>query len=345
MRFLKGLIHTLLFINSTVALSPAASSLQRRVPQRYDDEDDYRDGDGRDDDRFRTSTVYGGGSARTTTIRQQPPGGRTTTITGRPVTSTVTRRTTVTIAGPSPAPNNGGGPRGPSSHCPQQWFQISNELNTMFGAGAGCTKDAHTAIRAIFHDCFPVGGCDGSLAMQEELSRPANQIMASSINKFKSLAQKYRVSMADMFAFAGSHAVISCPGGPVVKTYIGRRDANRAAPDGQLPPHFALARDSLEAFRYVGSTLEGSILLKLTLHKSKRLHCTRACGSIRGAHCQPTIQHQSPTSRRFSRHYARCVGLKLLCSDPPGDGATLLRLRYQSRQAGGRGSMDVSVRH
>lgn len=89
--------------------------------------------------------------------------------------------------------------------------------------------------------------------------------MLPAMNKLKALAGKYKVSVADMLMFAGcklspslspdlndtntititlppqstnttiAHAVISCPGGPVTKTYIGRKDATAAAPQGQLP--------------------------------------------------------------------------------------------------------------
>ena len=35
--------------------------------------------------------------------------------------------------------------------------------------------------------------------------------------------------------FAGNHAVVTCPGGPRVQTYIGRTDSSTAAPNGLLP--------------------------------------------------------------------------------------------------------------
>jgi hypothetical protein len=35
--------------------------------------------------------------------------------------------------------------------------------------------------------------------------------------------------------FAGAHAVVICPGGPRVKTWIGRKDSSTAAPNGLLP--------------------------------------------------------------------------------------------------------------
>ncbi|KAE9975859.1 hypothetical protein BLS_002365 [Venturia inaequalis] len=123
-----------------------------------------------------------------------------------------------------------------NSSCPAVWTFISKELTTLFVGNGQCTDDARSAIRAVFHDCFPQGGCDGSLALfTEEVTRTENAPMQPTMNKLKALAGKYKVSVADMLMFAGSHAVISCPGGPVTKTYIGRKDATAPAPVGQLP--------------------------------------------------------------------------------------------------------------
>jgi len=68
------------------------------------------------------------------------------------------------------------------------------------------------------------------------------------------LAAKYKVTVADMIGlspspnpphlprltqarpvFAGNHAIVTCPGGPRVKTFIGRKDSTTAAPNGLLP--------------------------------------------------------------------------------------------------------------
>jgi hypothetical protein len=38
-----------------------------------------------------------------------------------------------------------------------------------------------------------------------------------------------------MLAFAGNHAVVTCPSGPQVKTYVGRKDSSQPAPDDLLP--------------------------------------------------------------------------------------------------------------
>jgi len=136
--------------------------------------------------------------------------------------------------------------------CPAVWTTIAGQLTDMFVSGGQCTDDARAAIRGVFHDCFPQGGCDGSLALPEELARSDNSPMTSTINKLSALAAQNNVGVADMLMFAGSHAVASCPGGPVVQTYIGRTDATVPAPDGQLPQANVSGDDALSHFQARG---------------------------------------------------------------------------------------------
>ncbi|KAF2432391.1 heme peroxidase [Tothia fuscella] len=140
--------------------------------------------------------------------------------------------------------------------CPAVWSQISHDLTTMFLSNGVCNDDARAAIRAVFHDCFPGEGCDGSLALPEELARHDNQPMAATVTKFKALADKYDVGIADMIAFAGSHAVVTCPQGPIVTTYIGRDDASVPAPEGQLPAASVGGDDALKHFSAKGFTAQ-----------------------------------------------------------------------------------------
>jgi Peroxidase len=100
-----------------------------------------------------------------------------------------------TGGGQAPGPATGG--------CPAVWTQISKDLTAIFLAGGQCTDDARAAIRAVFHDCFPGDGCDGSLALPAELSRPENTPMTSTINKLSALAKQRGVGIADMISFAG----------------------------------------------------------------------------------------------------------------------------------------------
>ncbi|TID25011.1 class II peroxidase [Venturia nashicola] len=140
-----------------------------------------------------------------------------------------------------------------AASCPAVWTTISKELTKLFVTNLQCNDNARAAIRAVFHDCFPQGGCDGSLALfADELARPENTPMTATMNSLKALAVKYNVGVADMLMFAGSHAVVSCPGGPTTKTYIGRVDATAAAPPNQLPSANVSAADAKAHFAAAG---------------------------------------------------------------------------------------------
>jgi hypothetical protein len=95
--------------------------------------------------------------------------------------------------------------------CPPVWLQVSQKLNAMF---AGCNDAARAAIRATFHDCFPKFGCDGSIAIPEELNRPENSPMSTTVTALRSLAQQMEVGVADMIVFAGceyhTHSATLC---------------------------------------------------------------------------------------------------------------------------------------
>lgn len=52
--------------------------------------------------------------------------------------------------------------------------------------------------------------------------------------------------------FAGNHAIVTCPGGPRVKTFIGRTDSTTPAPDGLLPDVNAPAADLFKLFQEKG---------------------------------------------------------------------------------------------
>lgn len=80
--------------------------------------------------------------------------------------------------------------------------------------------------------------------------------MTTTVNALKALAVKHNVGVADMLMFAGSHAVISCPGGPTTTTYIGRTDATAPAPENELPAPNVSAADALSHFQAQGFTAE-----------------------------------------------------------------------------------------
>jgi hypothetical protein len=53
-----------------------------------------------------------------------------------------------------------------------------------------------------------------------------------------------------------AHAVLTCPSGPVVTTYIGRVDTGIPAPDGQLPTANVTGDDALSHFTARGFTAQ-----------------------------------------------------------------------------------------
>lgn len=62
--------------------------------------------------------------------------------------------------------------------------------------------------------------------------------------------------------FAGNHAIVTCPGGPRVTTFIGRKDSGTPAPDGLLPDVNAAAADLFALFQAKGfSALDLAALL------------------------------------------------------------------------------------
>ena len=87
--------------------------------------------------------------------------------------------------------------------CPSVWTDVASDLKTTFiGSDGLCTDDARAAIRLSFHDCFPDGGCDGSILLSDECSRTENQQMTDICGKLNTKVTQYNVSAADMVQFA-----------------------------------------------------------------------------------------------------------------------------------------------
>lgn len=141
-----------------------------------------------------------------------------------------------------------------------KWYFISKELNGAFLAADGqCTALARQSVRMGFHDAGTWssklaaagqdhGGADGSLVLFGELSRPENFGLEGAAGLAEQLYHKYGVSMADLIQYMANHAAVSCPLGPRVRTYVGRKDATKAAPDGLLPSVHAPADDLIALF-------------------------------------------------------------------------------------------------
>ncbi|KAI4634347.1 hypothetical protein J4E83_001665 [Alternaria metachromatica] len=124
------------------------------------------------------------------------------------------------------------------------WYDVSAELTKLFvdPKDKQCNDNARAAVRMGFHDAGSWdknalnGGADGSLLMDfGEHERPENNGLQSIRTKLRDVQSKYKVGYADLVQYAHNHATISCPKGPRVLTFVGRKDATKAAPKGLLP--------------------------------------------------------------------------------------------------------------
>ncbi|CAN8101196.1 unnamed protein product [Discula destructiva] len=135
--------------------------------------------------------------------------------------------------------------------CSDAWFGIGQELQDWFIDDEGlCTDLAAQAVRLPFHDCFPDGGCDGSIILSDECTtRSENRQMIPICGVLYKISVEWRVGAADLINFAASVANKACPYGPYIPFYIGRKDNDTSAPKDQIPPSFSTAPDLVKAFQ------------------------------------------------------------------------------------------------
>jgi hypothetical protein len=142
--------------------------------------------------------------------------------------------------------------------CP--WFYISLLLTGAFTGPTGrCNSLARAAIRLGFHDAGTwskslaaagqdYGGADGSIALAGESTRPENHGLESIIAKTIALQKLFGVGMGDLIQFQAQHATVTCPLGPRIRFFAGRKDSSIPAPDGLLPGVNQSADDLIALF-------------------------------------------------------------------------------------------------
>ncbi|KAM0273603.1 hypothetical protein ACHAQH_008232 [Verticillium albo-atrum] len=152
------------------------------------------------------------------------------------------------------------------------WKHIANEMRGMMVGDAGrCNNLARSSIRLGFHDAATWSkdtggtGADGSIVLTAECARvPDNNGLAEVCAQMKTWHNKYKgygVSMADLIQFAANVATVSCPLGPRIKTYIGRRDNAVEPPRNLLPTPIDNADRLLQLFADKSFTADGLIAL------------------------------------------------------------------------------------
>ncbi|KAI0147356.1 peroxidase [Xylariaceae sp. FL1272] len=137
------------------------------------------------------------------------------------------------------------------------WYYIAQEMSDDFADTSGCTDLARGAIRQGFHDAAawkvgaPYGGADGSLLLSDELSRSENLGLQPIGDRTREYYDKYHpfgAGMADIIQTAAIVSVVSCPGGPKIRAFAGRKDESRAALPNLLPSPFQSAQELIDLF-------------------------------------------------------------------------------------------------
>lgn len=92
-----------------------------------------------------------------------------------------------------------------SDKCPEVWNYVAKELKYDFIDSYGyCNNYARQSIRLPFHDCFPGGGCDGSIVLTDEcFTRHENERLIPICAKLRDVANRYHVPVADLINLAG----------------------------------------------------------------------------------------------------------------------------------------------
>ena len=139
-------------------------------------------------------------------------------------------------------------------------WDVSAELTKLFKESNGqCNDNARAAVRFGFHDAgswdknAANGGADGSLMMDfGEQNRPENNGLQNIRTVLRGVQSKFGVGYADLAQYAHNHATVTCPKGPRIHTFVGRKDATKAAPTGLLPDVHSPADDLIKLFEDKG---------------------------------------------------------------------------------------------
>jgi manganese peroxidase len=140
------------------------------------------------------------------------------------------------------------------------WKYIAEEMRkAMVGTAGRCNNLARGSVRLGFHDAGTWskntgrgGGADGSIVLAGECyDRSENSGLVETCDQYKTWFGKYKsygISMADLIQMGANVATVVCPLGPRVRSFVGRKDNNAAAPTGLLPTPFDSAEKLINLF-------------------------------------------------------------------------------------------------
>lgn len=154
------------------------------------------------------------------------------------------------------------------------WAYVSLAMSLKFTGPTGrCNDLARAAIRLGFHDAGTwssslaskgqdFGGADGSIVLSgSEINRAENNGLQAIAKQMATWQKQFGVSMADLIQYGANHAVVTCPLGPRIRSFVGRKDSKTPAPDGLLPDAKASADSLISLFE--DKTISGHELAAL----------------------------------------------------------------------------------
>lgn len=138
------------------------------------------------------------------------------------------------------------------------WDSIQNDLTDIFlEDDSTCNRLARQAVRLGFHDAGTwsrtsrTGGADGSLLLSpNEMTRSANNGMQDIREVGLEILDRYQdfnISAGDLVQFMHNVAVVVCPLGPRMLTFVGRTDSDEASA-GLIPTADLSADEIVETF-------------------------------------------------------------------------------------------------
>lgn len=140
------------------------------------------------------------------------------------------------------------------------WRYINLDMRKAFSDGNhGCNDLGRAAVRLGFHDAGtwskstgPYGGADGSIILAGECearddNKGLGKICAQTWKWFLEY-KRYGVRMADLIQTGHNVATNVCDNGPLVPTFVGRKDRCHPSPKGTLPTEEQSGDELIELF-------------------------------------------------------------------------------------------------
>ncbi|KAJ7613853.1 heme peroxidase [Mycena polygramma] len=126
------------------------------------------------------------------------------------------------------------------------WYDVRDAIMGELYHGR-CGDLARASVRLAFHDAgpfslalqakgLPNGAADGSMLTDgDEVKRGENSGLGPIVEALTPLPARFNVGPGDVLHLAGVLGVLACPGGPQIKTLVGRPLPKNIAPDNLLP--------------------------------------------------------------------------------------------------------------